>query len=55
MCIGIKFVTVDNETIATFCLQKDNIPSGSPLFVSHKRKPFVQAQFPLGLEQRVCM
>ena len=46
--VSVEFIVI----LVNFCCQK-NITTGSPLFVSYRRKPFVQAQFPLSLEQRV--
>jgi len=46
--VSVEFVVA----FVNFCYQK-NISNGSPLFVSYLRRPFVQARFPLSLEQRV--
>ena len=46
--VSIEFILI----LVNFYCQK-NIATGSPLFVSYLRKPFVQARFPPSLEQRV--
>ena len=46
--VSVEFIVI----LVNFYCQK-NIATGSPLFVSYLRKPFVQARFRLSLEQRV--